>query len=88
MKSINQFRQKFAAAMAVSGSFDDAFAECISDAYYHGAGDAWAQCHRLAMELECLLLSCNDNAAVSKWWDSAHEALEDYRRVSSEGVGT
>jgi hypothetical protein len=34
---------------------------------------------RLALELECLLLSCNDSAAVSKWWDSAHEALDAYR---------
>ena len=36
---------------------------------------------RLALELECLLLSCNDNAAVSKWWDSAHEALEQHRAM-------
>lgn len=34
---------------------------------------------RLALELECLLLSCGDTAAVTKWWDSAHEALEKYR---------
>ena len=55
---------------------------------------------RLALDLECLLLSCNDTAAVSRWWDSAHEALANYRadlyrlylpddmrRASSEAVG-
>ena len=34
---------------------------------------------RLALELECLLLSCDDTAAASKWWTSAHEALEQYQ---------
>lgn len=34
---------------------------------------------RLALELECLLLETRDTAAVSKWWDSAHEALEMWR---------
>lgn len=33
---------------------------------------------RLALELECLLLECKDTAAVSKWWDTAHEALADW----------
>lgn len=37
-----------------------------------------AHAKRLALELECLLLSC-DTAATSKWWESAHQALEDYR---------
>ncbi|HNC91781.1 MAG TPA: hypothetical protein PL000_22885 [Anaerolineales bacterium] len=41
---------------------------------------------RLALELECLLLSCNDNAAVSKWWDSAHEALEQHRELVAAPV--
>lgn len=45
--------------------------------------DAFPQAHRLALELECLLLSCQDNAAVSKWWDSAHEALEQWREFSA-----
>ena len=35
--------------------------------------------HRLAMELECLLLDCTDTRAVSKWWDSANEALDQHR---------
>jgi hypothetical protein len=34
--------------------------------------------------LECLLLSSNDTAAVSKWWDSAHEALEQWREFCRE----
>jgi hypothetical protein len=38
-----------------------------------------AHAKRLALELECLLLDCKDTAAVSKWWDSAHEALDQYR---------
>ena len=31
---------------------------------------------RLALELECLLMDCKDNVIVSRWWDSAHEALQ------------
>ena len=34
---------------------------------------------RLALELECLLMDTRDTAIQSKWWDSAHEALEDWR---------
>ena len=40
---------------------------------------AWAQAHRLALELECLIMDTKDNAIVSKWWDSAFEALCDYQ---------
>jgi len=36
---------------------------------------------RLAMELECLLLSCTDTAACSTWWDSANEALDQHREL-------
>lgn len=36
--------------------------------------------HRLALELECLLLDTKDTAIQSKWWDSAHEALEEWRK--------
>lgn len=39
-----------------------------------------AHAKRLALELECLLLECKDMAAVSKWWDSAHQALDDYQK--------
>lgn len=45
-----------------------------------------AQAKRLAMELECLMLSCKDNAAVSTWWDSANEALEAFRAIGRESA--
>ena len=38
-----------------------------------------AHAKRLALELECLLLDTKDTAAVSKWWDSANEALAQYQ---------
>ena len=37
------------------------------------------QAKRLALELECLLNDTQDMAKVSKWWDSAMEALQLYR---------
>ena len=43
--------------------------------------DFAADAHRLALELECLLLSTKDTAALSRWWDSAHEALEQHRQL-------
>ena len=55
-----------------------------------GMRDAFPVAHRLALELECLLLSCTDTAATAKWWDSAHEALEQWRefcREDAEEVG-
>ena len=42
---------------------------------------AWAQAHRLALELECLIMDTKDNATVSKWWDSAFEAMEEYHKL-------
>ena len=42
---------------------------------------AWAQAHRLALELECLLLDTKDNAIVSKWWESGMEALDEYQQL-------
>lgn len=42
---------------------------------------AWAQAHRLALELECLIMDTKDNAVVSKWWDSAFEAIEEYQAL-------
>ena len=36
---------------------------------------------RLALELECLLLDTRDTAVLSRWWDSAHEALEQWRQA-------
>jgi len=68
--------------------------ECWNDAQRYGGiammRDVFPQAHRLAMELECLLLSCTDTAATAKWWDSAHEALEQWRefcREDAEEVG-
>ena len=37
--------------------------------------------HRLALELECLLLDTKDNAIVSKWWDSGMAALDEYQQL-------
>ena len=34
--------------------------------------------HRLALELECLLLDTKDLPIVSKWWDSGMQALEEW----------
>ena len=42
-------------------------------------GEIAAHAKRLALELECLLLSCRDTSAQAQWWNSAHEALEQYR---------
>ena len=42
---------------------------------------AWAQAHRLALELECLLLDTKDTAIVSKWWDSGMKALGEYHEL-------
>ena len=42
---------------------------------------AWAQAHRLALELECLLLDTKDNAIVSKWWESGMAALDEYQQL-------
>lgn len=49
-----------------------------------GMRDVFPAAHRLALELECLLLDTKDTAAVSKWWDSAHEALEQWREFCRE----
>jgi predicted nuclease with TOPRIM domain len=35
--------------------------------------------HLLALELECLLMDTKDTAAQSKWWEPAHNALEQWR---------
>lgn len=51
-----------------------------------GAADAFPQAHRLALELECLLLSTKDTAAVSTWWDSATDALDQWREFCRAGT--
>lgn len=45
---------------------------------------AWAQAHRLALELECLLLDTKDTAIMSKWWDSGMAALSEYQEVQPQ----
>ena len=42
---------------------------------------AWAQAHRLALELECLLRDTKDNAIVSRWWDPGTAALSEYQQL-------
>lgn len=42
--------------------------------------DLQSKGHRLALELECLLMDTKDTAIQSKWWDSALEALEEWRK--------
>ena len=42
---------------------------------------AWAQAHRLSLELECLLRDTKDNATVSKWWESGMAALDEYQQL-------
>ena len=39
---------------------------------------------RLALELECLLLETKDTAALSKWWDTAMDALNNYHTALQE----
>ena len=46
--------------------------------------DVFPVAHRLALELECLLLSCTDTVATAKWGDSANEALEQWREFCRE----
>ena len=40
--------------------------------------------HRLALELECLLMDTQDMVVVSKWWDSAHEALAAWQALDQQ----
>lgn len=58
-----------------------AYAKTLTAQRVEPAVDFAPDAHRLALELECLLLSCKDNAAVSRWWDSAHEALAQHREL-------
>lgn len=48
------------------------------------AADVEAAGHRLALELECLLMDTKDMAVVSKWWDSAHEALAAWQSLDQQ----
>lgn len=48
------------------------------------AEDLEAAGHRLALELECLLLDCKDLPTVSKWFESAHEALAQWQALTRQ----
>lgn len=68
----------------------DWFEECWHKSNIEAMRDVFPAAHRLALELECLLLSCTDTVATAKWWESAHEALEQWRefcREDAEKVG-
>ena len=43
--------------------------------------DRIAAGHRLALELECLLLDTKDLPTVSRWWASGMEALDEWQRL-------
>lgn len=43
--------------------------------------DRIAAGHRLALELECLLLDTKDLPTVSRWWESGMEALDEWQRL-------
>jgi hypothetical protein len=43
--------------------------------------DFVSDAHRLALELECLLLDTKDTTVLSRWWDSAQEALDLHREL-------
>ena len=45
-----------------------------------GWTDADSDAARLALELECLLMDTKNLSVVSKWWDSANDALELHRQ--------
>lgn len=52
----------------------------LAEAVRDGWTDAEADAARLALELECLLTDKDvPMPALSRWWDSAHEALELHR---------
>lgn len=50
------------------------------------AQNAWQNAKRLALELECLLMDTKDLPTVSKWWASAHEALELHQAALREDL--
>ena len=42
--------------------------------------DMHSKGHRLALELECLIMDVKDTAVTAKWWDSALSAIEEWRK--------
>jgi hypothetical protein len=43
--------------------------------------DLEAAGHRLALELECLLMDTKDLPTVSRWWDTGMRAMEEWHRM-------
>jgi hypothetical protein len=43
--------------------------------------DAYAVAHRLALELECLILDTKDLPIQSKWWETSMAALGDWHEM-------
>ena len=43
--------------------------------------DVEAVGHRLALELECLLMDTKDLPTVSRWWESGMEALDAWQKL-------
>ena len=37
--------------------------------------------HRLALELECLLMDTKDLPTVSKWWETGMDAVDDWENL-------
>jgi len=79
MKSISRFREELRSKM--NTDLLEKENEQLKAALKADNATAWAQAHRLALELECLLLDTKDNAIVSKWWDSGMAALNEYQQL-------
>ena len=58
-----------------------AYAQAALEATSNAEQTKEAAGHRLALELECLLLDCKDNVVVSRWMDTACEALDAWQRL-------
>ena len=43
--------------------------------------DVEAAGHRLALELECLLMDTKDLPTVSRWWASGMEAMDEWQKL-------
>ena len=71
-----EFDNKLAMQFRDIAHYKEQLAAALAD-----SSTAWAQAHRLALELECLIMDTKDNAIVSKWWDSAFEAMEEYNNL-------
>lgn len=82
----DELRQQHERDVATLGSWNRAITELqqqqqqLAEAQADSS-TAWAQVHRLALELECLIMDTKDNAIVSKWWDSAFEVIEEYHNL-------